>query len=142
LRHSLDDITKLITALRDTAQTFPDKQREEALVHLDDLQEDLSKPEKQKPQRIKTRLVALLAIATTVSGLVAGAADFSNTVLELSEKLDIELIQLPPNRAVTAFSVEVAGFERQSLSPCSSGNASHLPVDPGLAKSFPSIATP
>ncbi|MGV0027029.1 pentapeptide repeat-containing protein [Phormidesmis priestleyi] len=93
INSNLDDITKLITALRDTAQSFPEQQREEALVHLDDLQEDLSQPEKQKPQRIKTRLTALLAIATTVSGLVAGAADFSNNVLELSEKLGIELIQ-------------------------------------------------
>ncbi|KAM3114040.1 pentapeptide repeat-containing protein [Phormidesmis sp. 146-33] len=91
--NNINDITKLISVLRHTAQTFPQAQREEALVHLDDLQEDLSQPEKQKPQRIKTRLVALFAIATTVSGLVAGAADFSNNVLELSEKLDIELIQ-------------------------------------------------
>jgi light-regulated signal transduction histidine kinase (bacteriophytochrome) len=105
INSNINDITKLITALRDTARTFPDKQREEALVHLDDLQEDLSKLEKQKPQRIKTRLVALLAIATTVSGLVAGADDFSNNVLELSEKLGIELIQpqseqqLPPSQS-------------------------------------------
>jgi len=47
--NNIDDITKLITALRDSARTFPEAQREEALVHLEDLQEDLSKPEKQKP---------------------------------------------------------------------------------------------
>jgi hypothetical protein len=61
------------------AQEFPEAQREEAIIHLDDLQEDITIPEKQKPQRIKTRIVALL----TIAGLVAGATDFANNVLEL-----------------------------------------------------------
>ena len=90
---NFDDITKLINSLRDSAQTFPEKQREEALVHLEDLQEDLSRPEKQKPQRIKARLAALFAISTTVAGIVAASTDFSNNVLEISNKLGIELIQ-------------------------------------------------
>lgn len=71
-------------------------------MHLDDLQEDITKPEKQKPQRIKTRIVALLAVA----GVVAGAADFSNNVLELAEKLGVPVEfshlqstqQLPPSK--------------------------------------------
>ena len=100
--NNIDDITKLINSLRDAAQTFPEEQREEALVHLEDLQEDLSKPEKQKPQRIKARLAALFAISTTVAGIVAASTDFSNNVLEISNKLGIELIQphkqqLPPS---------------------------------------------
>lgn len=97
INSNIDDITKLINALRGTAQTFPEQQREEALVHLDDLQEDLSQPEKQKPQRIKTRLVALFAIASTASGYVVGATDFSNKVLDLSKKLGIELVHPPSN---------------------------------------------
>lgn len=95
--NNIDDITKLINSLRDTAKTFPEQQREEALVHLDDLQEDLSQPEKQKPQRIKTRLVALFAIVSTASGVVIGATDFGNKVLDLSKKLGIELVHLPSN---------------------------------------------
>ena len=104
INSNIDDITKIITALRDTAQTFPEAQREAAFVHLEDLQEDLSQPEKQKPQRIKTRLVALFAIASTASGVVVGATDFGNKVLDLSKKLGIELVhpqsnqQLPPAR--------------------------------------------
>lgn len=75
----------LITSLREMSQEFPETQSEEIMVHLDDLQEDITTPEKQKPQRIKTRIAALL----TIGGLFAGSADFTNNVLELSEKLGI-----------------------------------------------------
>ena len=88
---NIDEITRLICFLREMAQEFPEAQREQAIVHLDDLQEDITIPEKQKHQRIKTRIVALLAIAGTVTGIVAGAADFSNNVLELSEKLGVPI---------------------------------------------------
>ena len=98
INSNIDDITKLITSLRDAAQTLPEVQCEEALVHLDDLQEDLSQTEKQKPNRLKTRLVALFAIASTASGVVVGTTDFGNKVLDLSKKLGIELIHTPPNQ--------------------------------------------
>ncbi len=99
---NIDEITKKISSLREMAQEFPEAQCEEAIVHLDDLQEDITKPEKQKPQRIKTRIVALLAVA----GVVAGAADFSNNVLELAEKLGVPVEfsqlkstqQIPPSK--------------------------------------------
>jgi hypothetical protein len=98
---NIDEITRLIGSLREMAQEFPESQRGEAMVHLDDLQEDITTPEKQKPQRFKTRLVALLAIA----GTTAGVADFSNNVLELAQKLGVQIEfnqpqatqQLPPS---------------------------------------------
>jgi len=88
---NVDEITRLINSLRDMAQEFPEAKREEALVHLDDLQEDINTPDKRKPQRIKTRLVALFTFATMIAGVLAGAADFSNNVLELSEKLGVSI---------------------------------------------------
>jgi DeoR family transcriptional regulator, catabolite repression regulator len=88
---NVDEISKLTDYLRITAQSFPEAQREEALVTLDDLQEDLNHPDKQKPERIKIRLVRLLVIAGTIAGIVAGAADFSNNLLELAEKLGIPI---------------------------------------------------
>lgn len=88
---NISEITRLINSLREMAEQFPQAQREEAMVHLDDLQEDITIPEKQKPQRIKTRIVGLLTIAGMISGTVAGVADFSNNVLELSEKLGIPI---------------------------------------------------
>ena len=87
VNQNVDEIIELITSLREMAQEFPEAQREEAMIHLDDLQEDITIPEKQKPQRIKTRIVALL----TIAGIVAGATDFANNVLELSEKLEIPI---------------------------------------------------
>lgn len=85
--HNIDEITRLVSSLREMAQQFPDAQRQETLVTLDDLQEDIANPDKQKPERIKIRLGRLVVIAGTIAGLVARAADFSNNVLELHEKL-------------------------------------------------------
>ncbi len=101
---NIDDITRLINSLREMAKEFPEAQRDEAMVHLDDLQEDITTPEKQKPQRIKTRLLALWGIGTVVAGIIAVSVDFSNNVLDLSEKLGVPiefsqpqpLQQLPP----------------------------------------------
>lgn len=92
---NIDDITKLITALRDTAQTFPSGQREEALGHLEDLEGDLKSPsDNRTPRRIKAALAALL----TIAGMVAATTDFTNNVLEIGDKLGIELIQILPNQ--------------------------------------------
>jgi adenine-specific DNA methylase len=101
---NIDEITRMICCLREMAQEFPEAQREEAMVHLEDLEEDITTPEKQKPQRFKTRLVALLATIGTIAGTVAVSADFSNNVLELAEKLGVQIKlsqpqaiqQLPP----------------------------------------------
>jgi hypothetical protein len=87
INQNVDEIMRLVSSLREMAQEFPEAQRDEAMIHLDDLQEDIITPEKQKPQRIKTRLTALLMIA----GLVAGATDFANNVLELSNKLGVSV---------------------------------------------------
>ena len=97
---NIGDITKLIYALRDTAQTFPDEQRQEALEHLGDVEEGIRQPDQIKPHRVKAALAALL----TIAGVVAAATDFSNNVLEIGNKLGIELIQphsqqqLPPSK--------------------------------------------
>lgn len=92
-----EEINRLMFCLREIAQKFPEDQCENAFVHLDDLEEDLNKPESQKPQRIKARLTALLAIAISVGGMISQTTDFTNNVLELSEKLGfpIEVGQLP-----------------------------------------------
>ena len=107
ISQNIDEITSLIQSLRNTAQEFPTEEREQALVHLEDLEEDIHKPEKRKPNRVKTRLTALFAIAIGVGGAVATATDFTNNILELSEKLGvpIEMIQpqssqQPPHRDV------------------------------------------
>jgi len=111
---NIDEIISLIGSLRDIAQEFPEAQREEVMVHLDELQEDITTPEKRKPQRIKTRIYALLAIASTIAGVVAGAADFSNNVLEISEKLGVPIEFRQPQ-------------PMQQLPPLKSNQSSDLP---------------
>ncbi|MTJ51200.1 hypothetical protein FJR38_00100 [Anabaena sp. UHCC 0253] len=86
-----DEIIKIITSLREMAQEFPEEKREEIMVHLEDLEEDITKPEKLKPQRIKARIMSLLTISGMLFNVVAGAADFSNNVLDLSEKLGVPI---------------------------------------------------
>ena len=89
---NFDEITALINSLRDIARrSFPIDRRDEVLVHLDDLQEDIANPEKKKPERIKIRLLALAAAVGTIASGVAGMADFSNNFFELSEKLGVKI---------------------------------------------------
>ncbi|MBE9013276.1 pentapeptide repeat-containing protein [Pseudanabaenaceae cyanobacterium LEGE 13415] len=94
INSNIDGITKLLTSLRNTAQTFPEEQREEALEHLGDVEEGIRQFDKVKPHRIKAALAALLAIA----GMVAATTDFSNNVLEIGDKLGIELVHTPSNQ--------------------------------------------
>ncbi len=96
ISQNIDEITNLIQSLRNTAQEFPTEEREQALVHLDDLEEDLDKPDKRKPNRVKTRLTALFAIAIGIGGAVATATDFTNNILELSEKLGVPIEMIQP----------------------------------------------
>ncbi|MEO0868349.1 MAG: hypothetical protein AAFY17_07860 [Cyanobacteria bacterium J06642_11] len=100
-----EDITRLLTALRDQAQTFPTDQKDDANDALDDLERDL-KEDQPDQARIGRRLKKLAAIATLITGLTSGAAavsgdvsTFTGNVIELTEKLGIpiEQVQLPPS---------------------------------------------
>jgi AbiTii len=90
INQNIDEITTLIESLRKIVQDLPEEQREEAIIHLDDLQEDINAPEKQKPKRLKTRILALLAVGS----VIAGATDFTNNVMQLSEKLGVNIPQI------------------------------------------------
>lgn len=95
LTQNLDDIIKLINALRETAQTFPEEQRPEVQGHLDDLEDDLRQPPSDRSlRRIKATLATLFAIGC----MIAGAADFSNNVLEISNKLGVPIVQAQPTQ--------------------------------------------
>ena len=100
-----EDITRLLTALRDQAQTFPTDQKDDANDILDDLERDLA-DEQPDQGRIGRRLKKLVAITTLITGLTSGAAavtgdlnDFTSNVIELTEQLGIpiEQVQLPPS---------------------------------------------
>jgi internalin A len=53
------------------------------------------KPEPDRnPIRLRKRLIALFMIASTIAGTIAGITNFTNNILEISNKLHIELPQL------------------------------------------------
>ncbi|MFG6100551.1 pentapeptide repeat-containing protein [Leptothoe sp. ISB3NOV94-8A] len=100
-----EDITCLLTALRDQAQDFPTEQKDDANDVLDDLERDLAEeqPDQGRIGRRLKRLVALgAAIGTLASGAAAVSGDvstFTGNVIELTEQLGIpiEQVQLPPS---------------------------------------------
>ncbi|MGI0490882.1 pentapeptide repeat-containing protein [Alkalinema pantanalense CENA528] len=93
INNNLDEIGQLIRTLRSQAEQFPQDAKISVEVHLGDLADDLKQPEKRDPNRIKVRLMALLAIAVQLGGAIATATDFSNNVMELGKKFGVELVQ-------------------------------------------------
>ncbi len=98
---NMDEITKLIQALKAEIQTFPEEQRVDIDIEIEDLQTDLSDEQRRNPERLGKRIRSLWLAACAIAVGIAGVADFSNNLLELSEKLDvpipIELIQQNPH---------------------------------------------
>ncbi len=106
-KQDLAEIIRLIDSLSNLAKSFPDEQREEAESHLEDLQQQVNNPdEKKKRFKLKAGLAALLAVSMPLSGAVATATDFTNNVLELSDKFEIELPGLPASEAEEVKQVE------------------------------------
>ncbi|MEM9006230.1 MAG: pentapeptide repeat-containing protein [Cyanobacteria bacterium P01_F01_bin.86] len=98
-----EDITRLLTALRDQAQTFPTEQKDDANDALDDLERDLAE-EQPDQSRISRRLKKLVALGAAIGMIASGAAavsgdvsTFTGNVIELTEQLGIpvEQVQLP-----------------------------------------------
>lgn len=65
-------------------------------MELDDLEGDLSHPDKQEPKRIGKRLRRLIAAGTAAATLAGGAAtfagnvnEFTDNVFELGEKIGL-----------------------------------------------------
>ena len=88
---SAADITRLLSALRDQAQTFPTDQKDEANDILDDLEGDLAKPGPDQG-RISRRLKKLVALAAAIGTIASGAAAFSGDVSTFTGNV-IELMQ-------------------------------------------------
>ena len=98
---NMDEIAKLVQSLKAAIQPFPEEQRVDIDIEIEDLQTDLSDEQRRNPERLGKRVRSLWLTACAVAVGVAGVADFSNNLLELSEKLDvpipIELIQQNPH---------------------------------------------
>jgi uncharacterized protein YjbI with pentapeptide repeats len=97
-------IGQLIATLRASAQAFPSEQKDDVLMELDDLESDLSKPDKQEPKRIGKRLQRILAAGTAAATLAGNAAiftgdlnEFTQNLLELGEKIGLDRTTIQGN---------------------------------------------
>lgn len=98
---NLSDITQLLNKLKVDVRDLPNGKQESIEIHLDDLADDIIYESNRTPKRLSTRLIAIWGILCAIAVGTAGVADFSNNILELSEKLNIpfpvELIQQNPH---------------------------------------------
>ena len=95
---NISEILQLIGNLRQTAAQFPPETRDDIIIDIDDVEAEIQKPEKERNlPKLKKRLVALLTAATLVAAPIAGMTDFANNVMEIGNKLNIEL-KLPSGK--------------------------------------------
>ncbi|MBD2069248.1 pentapeptide repeat-containing protein [Leptolyngbya sp. FACHB-671] len=98
---NIDEITKLIQSLKAAIKTFPKEQQADIEIEIEELQADLADEQKRDPKRLGKRIRSLWLAACAIAVGIAGVTDFSNNVLELSEKLNVpipvELIQQNPH---------------------------------------------
>ena len=91
---SVAELLQIISTMRQTAAQFPPEIREDITIDIDDVEAEIQKPEKERSlPKLKKRLLALLTAATVIAAPIAGMTDFTNNVLEIGNKLGIELIK-------------------------------------------------
>ena len=92
---NLAELLQIISTMRQTAAQFSPEIRDDIIIDIDDVEAEIKKPEKERNlPKLKKRLIALGTAATVAFAGVAGMADFANNVMEIGNKLNIEL-QLP-----------------------------------------------
>jgi internalin A len=93
---NVNDLLKLISAMRQTAAQFPKDIQDDLIIDIDDIEAEIQKPEADRnPAKIKKRLMAILTAVSLILGSIAGATDFANNAIDVGSKLGIEL-HLPP----------------------------------------------
>ncbi|QYX31879.1 leucine-rich repeat domain-containing protein [Sphaerospermopsis torques-reginae] len=91
---NINEILQLIGNMRQTAAQFPPEIHDDIIIDIDDVEEEIKKPEpKRNLPRLTKRLAALGTAATVTFAGIAGMADFANNVMEIGSKLGIELIK-------------------------------------------------
>jgi internalin A len=87
------EILKLISSMRQTAAQFPEDEREEVLMEIDNVEAQLNKPaDKRSLKLIAKKLGVILAIAAGIAGPIAGMTDFTNNATDLAQKFGVEIL--------------------------------------------------
>jgi Leucine-rich repeat (LRR) protein len=86
------ELLQLISSMRETAAQFPEDDREEVLMEIGNVEEQLNKPqEKRNRKLIAKKLGAILAIAASIGSPIANMTDFTNNVTDLAQKAGVEI---------------------------------------------------
>ena len=86
------ELLQLISSMRETAAQFPEDDREEVLMEIGNVEEQLKKPEEKRNRKlIAKKLGLILAIAASIANPIANMADFTNNVTDLAQKVGVEL---------------------------------------------------
>jgi hypothetical protein len=86
------ELLKLISSMRETAAQFPEDDREEVLMEIGNVEEQLNKPEEKRNRKlIAKKLGAILAIAASMASPIPNMIDFTNNVTDLAQKAGVEL---------------------------------------------------
>jgi internalin A len=86
------ELLKLISSMRETAAQFPEDDREEVLMEIGNVEEQLNKPEEKRNRKlIAKKLGVILAIAASMATPIANMTDFTNNVTDLAQKAGVEL---------------------------------------------------
>ncbi len=89
---STAELLAIIASLRQTVTQFPPEIQSDLIIDIDDVEEEIKKPADQRNQpRLKKRLMALATAATMLTGGVSATNTLADEVIELGEKLGIEL---------------------------------------------------
>ncbi|MEH2400754.1 DUF4926 domain-containing protein [Nostoc sp.] len=87
---SVAELMQIISTMRQTAAQFPPDIRDDIIIDIDDVKEEIQKPERNL-LKVKKRLLALLTAVSVVAAPIAGMTDFANNIMEIGSKLGIEL---------------------------------------------------
>ena len=86
------ELLQLISSMRETAAQFPEDEREEVLMEIGNVEEQLNKPEEKRNLKlIAKKLGVILAIAASIGSPIANMTDFTNNVTDLAQKAGVEL---------------------------------------------------
>jgi hypothetical protein len=86
------ELLQLISSMRETAAQFPEDDREQVLMEIGNVKEQLNKPEEKRNRKlIGRKLGVILAIAGTIGSPIANMTDFTNNVTDLAQKAGVEI---------------------------------------------------
>ncbi len=89
---SVAELMQIISTMRQTVAQFPPEIRDDIIIDIDDVEAEIQKPEKERNlPKLKKRLLALITAATLVAAPIAGITDFTNNIMEIADKVNIEL---------------------------------------------------